>query len=121
MVISKLVSHEWDYIVLQEQSLLSCTDKDKFLSSLKKLCGIISGTQAKTVLFQTWAYGEGSGHLTPLLNGDDQYHPSPSDSYLAVCVIFKAITEKTSIGLPSPSNVSLYNLSVIQKISDKLV
>jgi hypothetical protein len=34
--------------------------------------------------------------------------------------LFKLITGKTTIGLPSPSNVSLYNMSVVQKVSDTL-
>ena len=166
LVISKIVSYEWDYIILQEQSLLPCTDPDRFVSSVKKLCAIASQTNAKVVLYQTWAYGDGSDklestgmsyaemseklsnayskaaeesgavvapvgkmfsyisssdHITALLNSDDSYHPSTSGSYLAACVIFRTITGKSTIGLPCPSNVSLYNLSVVQKLSDKLI
>jgi hypothetical protein len=166
LVISKIVSYEWDYIVLQEQSLLPCKDPDKFIESVQKLCAIASQTNAKVVLYQTWAYGDGSDklastgmsysemaeklseaysraaetsgatvapvgkmfsyiastdHITELLNSDDCYHPSTSGSYLAACVIFRTITGKTTIGLPCPSNVSLYNLSVVQKLSDKLI
>ena len=166
LVISKIVSYEWDYIVLQEQSLLPCKDPGKFISAVKKLCAIASETNAKVVLFQTWAYGDGSeklestgmtyaemserlsdayakaaaesgaivapvgkmfnyitnsDHITALLNSDDCYHPSTSGSYLAACVIFRTMTGKSTIGLPCPSNVSLYNLSVVQKLSDKLI
>lgn len=35
MAISKIVSYEWDYIILQEQSILPCTDKDGFISTVK--------------------------------------------------------------------------------------
>ena len=166
LVISKIVSYEWDFIVLQEQSLLPCKDPDTFIDSVKKLCTIASQTNAKVVLYQTWAYGEGSemlertgmtysemakklsdayskaaelsgaivapvgkmfshittsDHITALLNSDDNYHPSTSGSYLAACVIFRTMTGKSTIGLPCPSNVSLYNLSVVQKLSDKLI
>ncbi len=163
IAISKIVSYDWDYIILQEQSLLPCLEPEKFIDAVKKLAGIISQIEAKVILYQTWAYEDGSEklastglgyeemnsrlkkaysdaaeasgatvapvgdafaaiqsseHITHLINQNDNYHPSTSGSYLAACIIFKAITGKATIGLPCPSNVSLYNLSVIQKISD---
>jgi hypothetical protein len=166
MAISKIVSYEWDYIVLQEQSLRPCTDPEGFIAAVKKLSTIASQINAKVVLYQTWAYGDGSeklsktgmtyaemsdrlsdayqraaeasgavvapvgrmfsyvtasDHITRLLNADDCYHPSTSGSYLAACVIYRTITGKSTIGLPCPSNVSLYNLSVVQKLSDTLI
>ncbi len=165
LAISKIVSYEWDYVILQEQSLLPCRNPEAFLEAVTKLCGIISQVNAKVILYQTWAYeanseklaatgmsyeemadklkatyqtaaeatgatvapvGElfsyvtKSNHITHLINRNDNYHPSTSGSYLAACVIFKLITGKSTIGLPSPSNVSLYNLSVVQKVSDSL-
>ncbi len=165
LAISKIVSYEWDYVVLQEQSLLPCQNPDAFLEAVTKLCGIISQIGANVILYQTWAYEAGSDklastgmsyeemadklktayqaaaeateaivapvgelfshithsdHITHLINQNDNYHPSTSGSYLAACVIFKIITGKSTIGLPSPSNVSLYNLSVVQKVSDTL-
>ncbi len=165
LAISKIVSYEWDYVILQEQSLLPCTDPDAFVAAVKKLCTIISQIDAKVILYQTWAYRNGtdklaetgmeydemtdklaeayraaaeasgatvapvgeyfrqialSDHITHLINRNDNYHPSTSGSYLAACILYKTITGKTTIGLPSPSNVSLYNLSVIQKVSDDL-
>jgi len=165
LAISKIVSYEWDYVVLQEQSLLPCVDPDAFLASVEKLCAIVSQIGAKVILFETWAYEEGSEklrstglsyeemntrlqeayrraaekngavvapvgelfeqvhrseHITHLLNSNDHYHPSTSGSYLAACAIFRTVTGRSTIGLPSPSNVSLYNLSVVQKISDTL-
>lgn len=62
-----------------------------------------------------------SENITHLINQNDNYHPSTSGSYLAACVIFKTITGKQTIGLPCPSNVSLYNLSLIQKITDSCI
>ena len=163
LVISKIVSCEWDYVVLQEQSLLPCTDEDGFVSAVKRLSQIISQVGAKVILYQTWAYAEdgeklastgmsytemasrlktaydraafesgatvapvgemfsqikGSDYITRLINANDGYHPSSTGSYLAACVIFKTITGKSTIGLPCPSNVSLYNLSVVQKLTD---
>ncbi len=165
LAISKIVSYEWDYVILQEQSLLPCTDPKAFTEAVKKLCGIISQIEAKVILYQTWAYEEGSeklastgmtyeemseklksaygaaaeatgalvapigevfsqitrsDHITHLINRNDNYHPSTSGSYLAACVLFKLITGRSTIGLPSPSNVSLYNMSVVQKVSDSL-
>ena len=163
--ISKILSYEWDDIVLQEQSFLPCSDPELFSAAVKKLCGIVSQTGARVVLFQTWAYERGSeklastgltyeemnrrleeaytaaaeengallapvgrlfakiadsDSLTRLINRNDNYHPSASGSYLAACTIYRVITGKPTIGLPSPANVSLYNLSVIQKITDEL-
>ena len=165
LAISKIVSYEWDYVILQEQSLRPCVDPDAFVEAVQKLSGIISQVGAKIILYQTWAYEEGSeklastgmtyeemstklkeaydkaaeatgatvapvgeffsqitksDHITHLINRNDNYHPSTSGSYLAACVLFKLITGKTTIGLPSPSNVSLYNMSVVQKVSDSL-
>lgn len=166
MAISKIVSYEWDYVILQEQSLVPCNDKDKFIETVKKLCTIISQIGAKVILYETWAYRRdseklastgmtydemnrrlseayneaaeatgavvarvgdvfarimNSGNITHLINQNDNYHPSTSGSYLAACVIFRTITGKQTIGLPCPSNVSLYNLSVIQKVTDSFV
>lgn len=166
LVISKMVSYEWDYIILQEQSTLPCTDESGFVSSVKKLSLIASQVGAKVILYQTWAYADGSeklestgmtydemagklkkaykraaeesgatvapvgdlfsyvtrsDHITRLLNSNDNYHPSTSGSYLAACVIYRTITGKSTIGLPCPSNVSLYNLSVVQKLTDSII
>lgn len=166
LVISKIVSYEWDYVVLQEQSLLPCTDEKGFVSAVKRLCGIVSQIGAKVILYQTWAYAENtdkllstgmsyremseklvaaygkaaaesgatvapvgemfarvkdSDYITRLINANDGYHPSSTGSYLAACVIFRTITGKSTIGLPCPSNVSLYNLSVVQKLTDSVI
>ncbi len=164
--ISKIVSYDWDYIILQEQSLLPCLDPEGFKNTVKKLCDIIKQIGATVILYQTWAYKNGSekllstgmtydemnsrlkkaydsaaentgaivapvgqafahimnsDHITHLINHNDNYHPSTAGSYLAACILFKVITGKSTIGLPCPSNVSLYNLSVIQKLSDSFI
>ena len=167
IAINKMVSYDWDYIVLQEQSLVPCLDPQGFAAAVKKLCTIVHRmTSAKVILYQTWAYKNGSeklastgmsyeemntrlreayrtvtqenqailapvgdlfahiyasDHITHLINRNDNYHPSASGSYLAACVIFKTITGKTTIGLPCPASVSLYNLSVVQKVSDTMI
>lgn len=166
LVISKIVSYEWDYIVLQEQSLLPCIDEGAFISAVKRLCQISSHIGAKVILYQTWAYDDNterltstgmtysemasklkaaygkaasesgaavapvgdmfarvknSDYVTRLINANDGYHPSSTGSYLAACVIFRTITGKSTIGLPCPSNVSLYNLSVVQKLTDSVI
>ena len=166
LVISKIVSYEWDYVVLQEQSLLPCTDEEEFVLAVKRLSRIVSQIGAKVILYQTWAYADNteklagtgmtydemssklkvsydraasesgatvapvgemfarikdSDYITRLINVNDGYHPSSTGSYLAACVIFRTITGKSTIGLPCPSNVSLYNLSVVQKITDSVI
>jgi hypothetical protein len=166
LVIGKIVSYEWDYVVLQEQSLLPCIDEEAFIKAVKRLSEIASSIGAKVILYQTWAYAEGSEkllsagmtcgemsaklkaaydkaaaesgatvapvgemfdyikkaeYITKLINTNDGYHPSSTGSYLAACVIFRTVTGKSTIGLPCPSNVSLYNLSVVQKLTDSSI
>lgn len=166
LVIGKIVSYEWDYVVLQEQSLLPCKNEEEFVGAVKRLSKIVEQIGAKVILYQTWAYADNteklastgmtysemasklkmaydraaaesgatvapvgemfahvkiSDHITCLINANDGYHPSSTGSYLAACVIFRTITGKSTIGLPCPSNVSLYNLSVVQKITDSTI
>lgn len=56
---------DWDYIVLQEQSLLPVRDTERLNSmipAIRRLKAIAgqSGTRTQTVLFMTWGYKNGS-------------------------------------------------------------
>ncbi len=163
--IEKMSSGKWDYIVLQEQSLLPCTNPQRFFDAVERIRQLSAPTGAKPILYETWAYKDGSeklastgmsyrqmnatlqdayhraaeligGRIAPvgeafehilsakyslhLISHNDNYHPSASGSYLAACVLFRTLTGKSAIGLPCPSSVSLYNLSVIQKVTDTM-
>lgn len=54
---------KWDYIVLQEQSLLPASDPEAFYASAEKLHELMRG-DAAFLLYQTWAYQDGSQKLT---------------------------------------------------------
>ncbi len=50
----------WDYVVLQEQSFNAVGDQDDYLDASEALAGMID---AKPVIYQTWAYEDGSEKL----------------------------------------------------------
>ncbi len=53
-----LSEHQYDYVVLQEQSLNAITDLGDYLSSVKNIASLVGNT--KILLYQTWSYAEGS-------------------------------------------------------------
>ncbi|MBQ3080671.1 MAG: SGNH/GDSL hydrolase family protein [Clostridia bacterium] len=55
-----LREEKWDYVVLQEQSILPAKSTDCFLKSAAGLCRIIRENGAMPVFYATWAYREGS-------------------------------------------------------------
>lgn len=59
----KLNALKWDYVVLQEQSLLPVSDETSFFSSAKALIKRIRSAGAAPVLYQTWAYEKNSSKL----------------------------------------------------------
>lgn len=51
-----LHDEKWDYVIVQEMSNGPITSKEKFMTNLSKLCGLIRKNGAIPVLFATWAY-----------------------------------------------------------------
>jgi hypothetical protein len=53
--VAKITGGNWDYVVLQEQSLRPLTDRKLMFESAVKLDEEIRKKNAKTLLYQTWA------------------------------------------------------------------
>lgn len=58
-----LHDEKWDYVILQEMSNGPITSKEKFLTNVSKLCGLIRKNGATPVLFATWAYEKNGKQL----------------------------------------------------------
>ncbi len=56
-----LLENEYDYVVLQEQSLNAVTNFSDYLSSVKHIKSLVG--KAKILIYQTWSYKDGSALL----------------------------------------------------------
>lgn len=56
-----LVENEYDYVVLQEQSLNAIVNFDDYLSSVMYIKGLVG--KAEVLIYQTWSYKDGSSLL----------------------------------------------------------
>ncbi len=67
----KFAAHQYDYIILQEQSGNAAVNPDGFFGGVRSLVRKIRKTQdhAQVVLYETWGYKEGY-HLLPTHGGD---------------------------------------------------
>lgn len=63
MFLEKLNEDAWDIVVLQDQSFNPIKDYDDFFAASEKLCDKIRSVGAKPVLYQSWAYRNGSDKL----------------------------------------------------------
>ena len=132
----------WDYVVLQEQSLLGSplqavprvNDPKMFHEYARLFDAEIKKVKARTVFFMTWArrnlpetqdllvdaYESIAKELHAIvvpvglawqaalkrnpnlvLHQLDMSHPTPAGSYLAACVFYSTLYDKTSLGLTS--------------------
>ncbi len=62
-VMTKLGDTKWDYVILQEFSNGPLVDYTKFIQSVIKLDRFIRMNGAKTLLYSTWSYRDGSKKL----------------------------------------------------------
>ncbi|MGD9910256.1 MAG: DUF4886 domain-containing protein [Candidatus Izemoplasmatales bacterium] len=62
-VVSKINERAWDYVILQEQSSKPATDKQGFIDAVGELNQLIEASGAKTILYSTWSYRDGSSKL----------------------------------------------------------
>ena len=68
---SGLISeNNYDYVVLQEQSLNAIVNFDDYLSSVKHIKSLVG--KAKIIIYQTWSYKDGSSllHSTGMTYGE---------------------------------------------------
>lgn len=71
---------EWDYVVLQDQSLNPAANTEDFLSAARKLAQLFP-CRKKLVFYQTWAYEEGSVKLQSSGLTYEQMHEKLRDAY----------------------------------------
>ena len=78
-----LTEEKWDYVVLQDHSRGPIEHPDAFHQAVATLCPMIRAAGGKPVLYETWAYEEGTEALaaTGLTFTDMQQRLS--DAYLA--------------------------------------
>lgn len=58
-----LTEEKWDYVVLQDQSQGPITHPAEFQQAVRELSPLIRAAGAKPILYETWAYREGSDIL----------------------------------------------------------
>ena len=69
-----LRDEKFDYVVMQEQSVLPATDPAAFLKSVSELTALIRKNGAKPVLYQTWGRADGCETLDRLgMTHDGRY------------------------------------------------
>ena len=73
------VGRHWDYLVLQDQSFNPVKDYEDFLGAVKKLCELMD--YDKLLLYQTWAYEDGSEKLASTGMTYDELYLALKTSY----------------------------------------
>lgn len=68
-----LSENDYDYVVLQEQSLNAVIDFEDYLSSVKHIKSLVG--KAKLIIYQTWSYAYGS----PLLDSTAMSYDEMTD------------------------------------------
>ena len=58
-----LTAEKWDYVVLQDQSQGPITNPEEFHQAVSTLAPMIRAAGGKPVLYETWAYEEGTDTL----------------------------------------------------------
>ena len=58
-----LTGQTWDYVVLQDQSRGPITHPEEFQRTVATLCPMIRAAGGKPILYETWAYEEGTEKL----------------------------------------------------------
>lgn len=129
----KIAAGNWDFVVLQEQSLRPLINRPLMFEYAQKLDAEIQKQKARTLLYQTWARQDApdkqdalskayldlgkelKAEVAPVgmawakaveqdpalaLHGPDKSHPSKAGTYLAACVFYAAIYQKSPEGLP---------------------
>jgi len=88
--IAEAAKQEWDYIVLQDQSLNPAVHKQSFLSACKALAGMFT-CRKRYVMYQTWAYEDGSCKLSDTGLSYEAMHEKLRDAYREAAQILNAL------------------------------
>ena len=78
-----LTEEKWDYVVLQDQSQGPITHREEFLQAVRALCPLIRAAGAKPILYETWAYREGSETLASTGFTFEEMQQKLSEGYAA--------------------------------------
>ncbi len=76
-----LRSERWDYVVLQEMSNAPVTSREKFLTSVAKLCELIRKNGASPVLYASWAYQRDGKQLQKFGMDYDEMYEKMYEAY----------------------------------------
>jgi poly(3-hydroxybutyrate) depolymerase len=92
----------WDYVVLQEASHGTVSDKKQFFDYSRRLDDLIKKAGAKTIFYMTWAYKNDPNMFEPV-----------ADSYLEIAQDVNAIVAPVSLAwqkvLKDANNIQLYD------------
>lgn len=78
----KLLAEEtWDYVVLQDQSRAPITHPEVFQRAVAELSVMIRAAKATPVLYETWAYEDGSSTLTSTGMSFEEMQQKLTDGY----------------------------------------
>jgi len=81
---------EWDYVILQDQSLNPAVNKEDFLAAARKLASMFT-CRKKLVFYQTWAYEEGSVKLKNTGLTYEEMHEKLRDAYCQAAAELNAL------------------------------
>lgn len=76
-----LTEERWDFVVLQDHSRGPIEHAEDFRRALDGLCPMIRAAGARPVLYETWAYEEGSKMLANTGMGFDEMQQRLTDAY----------------------------------------
>ncbi len=103
-VVDKLNEREWDYVILQEQSSKPATDKTGFIQSVGQLNQLIQLNGAKTVLYSTWSYRDGTEKLMSTGYTYTDFYQALTSAYLEASNLYNTML--------APVGTVFYNLSL---------
>lgn len=78
-----LTEEKWDYVVLQDQSQGPITNPEEFHQAVSTLAPMIRAAGGKPVLYETWAYEEGTDTLVSTGMTFDTMQQGLTEGYLA--------------------------------------
>lgn len=90
-VVNKINERSWDYVILQEQSSKPATDKTGFIQAVGELNQLIVANGAKTILYSTWSYRDGSSKLASTGYTYTEFYQVLHDAYLEASVTYNTM------------------------------
>lgn len=105
-----LTEEKWDYVVLQDHSRGPIEHTEDFRRALDGLCPMIRTAGARPVLYETWAYEEGSDMLAHTGMRFDEMQQRLTDAYRMAAEAHDALLAPVGQAFAAARHtVSLYN------------